>query len=201
MKKKECLPPKIKSLSGRGLGKKEKAQAEAAAGVFFVVFLSILLYSLLQIEVYRASALYLEDALAASNLASAIIDIEEYGSTQNLIIGDPLLAFDRYTTALKGNLNLDDSWQCENKRMISGRVEVIDYVIYNCVKEKIYACRVGEEGILASWEGTLGQERAPNGILVESTGVYSEITFSVEGILGVCTQARKGKLVDIVAND
>lgn len=199
MRKRGCLLRKIKRLPGCCLEKK-KAQAEAAAGVFFTVFLTILLYSLLQIEAYRAASLYLEDALAASNLASAIIDVEEYGSTQNLLVDDPLLAFDRYIVALKGNLNLDESWQCANKRIISGRVEVIDYVIYNCVGEKVYACRVGEGGILAGWEGILGQERAPNGILVESTGVYSEITFPVEGLFGVCTQARKGKLADIVTN-
>jgi hypothetical protein len=36
----------------------------------------------LQVALYRESAMYMEDALALSNLASAVIDIEEYGITR-----------------------------------------------------------------------------------------------------------------------
>ena len=123
MKKKEFLPLKIKEIGEKYRQKTEKGQVETAVGVFLLSLLTILVYAVFQAEAYRASAQYMEDALAASNLASAIIDVEEYGITRNMIIGDPILAFDRYCTALKGNLRLDDDWQCENKRLISGKVE------------------------------------------------------------------------------
>lgn len=201
MKKKEFLPLKIKEIGEKYRQKTEKGQVETAVGVFLLSLLTILVYAVFQAEAYRASAQYMEDALAASNLASAIIDVEEYGITRNMIIGDPILAFDRYCTALKGNLRLDDDWQCENKRLISGKVEITDYVIYNRVHDKIYAFRVGEKGVYESWQGTVGSERAPNGAPVESTGVYSEISFPVKGVFGMYIQAEKGKLVDIVLND
>ena len=49
-----------------------------------------------------------------------------------------------------------------------------------------------------SGTGTLGSVRAPNGVMVESTGIYSEIVYRVKGFPGIETDAHKGKLVDIV---
>ncbi len=46
----------------------------------------------------------MEDALALSNLASAVIDIEEYGITQKVLITDPEQAYERYCHALRENL-------------------------------------------------------------------------------------------------
>lgn len=201
MRKKGCLLQKISRKLGEILLKSCSGQTEAAAGMFLLLFLAVLLYGRLQTETYRAAAQYLEDALAASNLASAVIDVEEYGISHNIIIEDPQLSFEKYKEALKGNLNLDDSWQCPNKRMISGQVTIADYIIYNCEQEQISAYRIGETGILEQWQGRAGEITAPNGVPVESTGIYSEITFPVEGVWGISTEARKGKLVDIVSNE
>ena len=54
-------------------------QAGWSAGLFFLLFLAVLLRGFIQLEIYRTTSLYLEDALAASNLASAVVDVEEYG--------------------------------------------------------------------------------------------------------------------------
>ena len=66
LKKKECL-----------LQSTESGQIGWALGLWFMLFLGILLCVILQLEVFRASSQYLEDALAASNLAAAVIDVEE----------------------------------------------------------------------------------------------------------------------------
>ena len=182
------------------LGSKQSGQAEWAAGLLLTLFLAILLCCELQIQGYRASALYLEDALAASGLASAIIDPEEYGISHTLRIKDPSVAFALYKNALKENLGLDENMECVNKSLISGRVMVERYIIYNVKGSKVGIYEVGEEGHLWDGTGNLGEVRAPNGILIEATGVYSEISFPVEGLFGVTTEAHKGKLVDIVEN-
>lgn len=200
MKKKGCLLQKIKHNFAHYFKNTEAGQVEAAAGLFFLLFFAIFLCSLLQLDIYRASSQYLEDALAASNLASAVIDVEEYGITQNILISDPLLAFERYKHALKGNLNLDDNWQCSNKSLIAGEVTVADFIIYNCVQGQVYAYQVEKDGSLTLWQGSMGAVTAPNGIIVEATGIYSEVTFPVEGFLRIRTEATKGKLVDIVLN-
>jgi len=167
-----------------------------------VLELSVLLYTQLQIASWSATAMYLEDALAASNLASALIDTEEYGKTHRVVISDKTQAYRIYRQALKQNLQLDEENMCPNRALISGVVEVVDYVIYNVEGEKVNAYRIDQDGtVIGQWEGALGAERSPDGTLVEHTGIYSEISFPVRGILKIETMARKGKLVDIVAEE
>lgn len=175
----------------------DRGQAEWAAGLFMILFLAILLCGELQIEAYRASSQYLEDALAASNLASAVIDVEEYGISGLLQIKDPEHAFELYQEALKENLGLDEGWQSSNKGLISGSVKVEQYIVYNVRGKQVSVHVLTMDGEMEDSTEILGELRAPNGILIESTGIYSEISFPVEGVLGVSVQAHKGKLVDI----
>lgn len=180
--------------------KTESGQIGWATGIFFLLFLGVLLCAFLQMEIFRSSAGYLEDALAASNLASAVIDVEEYGISHRVQIGDVTEAYDRYQTAVKGNLNLDESWECANRSIISGPVNVVDYTVYNVSGNDVEVSHFDEAGLLTEWQEQLGDATAPNGKRIEHTGVYSEISYQVEGMLGVVVQARKGKLVDIVAD-
>lgn len=179
----------------------ERGQVEWAAGLFFLLFLGILLCALLQIEVYSASSQYLEDALALSNLASAVVDVEEYGISHKLVITDPWGAYGSYRLAVKENLNLDDRWECKGDGVITGPVTIVNYTVYSVSGNDVEVSRFDEEGLLTQWKERLGSAAAPNGIKIESTGVYSEIAYEVKGFLGTVVEARKGKLVDIVKND
>lgn len=183
----------------RGRASKSEGSINWVAGLFMLLFLGILLYAQLQVELYRMSALYLEDALAASNLASAVVDIEEYGRTHCLQINDETLAFARYQTALRDNLGLDADYMANNRHLISGQVEILNYTIYNVKRQKVRSYSIDEKGMVSESEGTLGEVYAPNGQLVESTGVYSEIRYPVTGLWGTEHIARKGKLVDVVS--
>ena len=79
--------------------------------VFFAIFFIIILVEYnVQLYTFRIIGTRTEDALALSNLASAVVDIEEYGSTHHLIITDAENAFNLYKSALKTNMGLDDSW-------------------------------------------------------------------------------------------
>lgn len=178
----------------------EEGKVQWTAGLFFLLFMTILLCAYLQMDGYRMTSLYLEDALAASNLASAVIDIQEYGISQTVWISDPTEAYGLYMRALRANLNLDDNWECANKSLISGPVTVEEYTIYNVKNDRIAIWHMGENGQSWEEEDMAGEVYAPDGSLVEATGVYSRISFEVEGFLGVTVTARKGKLADIVVN-
>lgn len=93
----------------------ESGQIGWTLGLWFVLFLGILLCALLQIETLRASAHYMEDALAASNLAAAVIDVEEYGISHRLQIDSAEEAYIRYQRAIMGNLNLNENWECGSR--------------------------------------------------------------------------------------
>lgn len=179
---------------------RRKGSIEWVTGLFFLLFLMFFLLAEVQLSAYRATSLYLEDALAVSNLASAVIDIEEYGISHTVRIADPKAAYARYVEAVKKNLNLDENWECANSALISGKVSIADYIIYNVEEDAVVISRVSEDGSVHSWQGVPGRVNAPNGVAVETTGIYSELSFPVEGLLGVTVQAQKGKLVDIAAD-
>jgi len=61
--------------------------------------------------------------ITASNLASAVIDIQEYGVNHNLIIKDPAHAYSIYQDALKVNMGLNDHWE-DPAGMISSPVNI-----------------------------------------------------------------------------
>lgn len=181
--------------------RRQKGQVQWVAGFFFVLFMGILLCAQLQLDAYRATSSYLEDALAASNLASAIIDLEEFGRTHNILIAEPEEAYEIFGNAVKENLHLNDAWEGQNEALISGRVEVVCFIVYNVKDDAVIVHQMLSDGSSITWQENPGNVFAPNGLPVETTAIYSELTFPVEGFLGVVVQAHKGKLVDIVANE
>lgn len=216
LKKSECRPLKInpaddgerKQMSGKQVQKRQKiswkrksGKIEMITGLYLLVFLVVLLTVQIQMRIFMTSGFYMEDALAASNLASAVIDIREYGMSHVIRIQSPDTAYELYREALKENLQLDDNWENDNKALIYGRVRILKYEVYNVEKGDITIYSYGEEGENVRFvPGGAGNVRTPDGTIVESTSVYSKIEFPVRGILGMETQARKHKTVDIISN-
>lgn len=177
---------------------KEQGQIEWIMGLFFLVILMLVMYTCLQMAAWSFTAEYLEDALAASNLASAVIDLEEYGKTRKVCLKDEQGAFEIYRETLRANLGLDEQWECKNKQIISGPVEIVAYILYNVEGQRVEIIRMNGRGeVMERREEPLGYAKAPDGTMVEGTGIYSELQFPVNGILGVSVEAHKGKLVDI----
>ncbi len=190
LRKKEYPLPSIRLKASRG-------QAGWSVGLFFLLFLAVFLRGFMELEIYRTTALYLEDALAASNLASAVVDVEEYGISHTILIDDPDEAYQRYKWAVRGNLNLDDTWKGKAGSIVQGSVHIVNYTIYNVYGDSVRIYSYDENGLVAEWQGTFGYVTAPNGRTVEATSVYSEITFTVKGFLGTEVEAHKGNLVDV----
>lgn len=179
--------------------KKRKGQVGIVFSIFMVVFLVIVIAVLMQLYQYRVISRRTEDALAASNLASAIIDVEEYGISHNILIDAPDGAYLTYQGALKSNMQLDDSWM-SSISAISGRIEILDYIIYNVRGNDIEIYCYGTNPYQIVEQGGLGSVYAPNGKKVVSTSIYSRITFPVKGFFDMQTTAVKDMLVDIVNN-
>ena len=175
-----------------------EGQVQWVVGLFWVLFLGILLSVQLQVKAFASASLYLEDALAASNLASAVVDLQEYGRTHTIQIADPGRAYALYCEAVHGNLQLNEQWEGLHSNLISGQVVVETYIVYNVNKNRVTVYSLDSNGQMKVWEDTLGAVWAPNGICIESTSVYSEISFPVKGLLGIRVEAHKGKLVDVV---
>ncbi len=190
MRSRECPQRRIK---------REDGKVEWVVGMFFLLLLGILLCAQLEISIYQTAAGFMEDALAASNLASAVIDLEEYGMSHTVTIADMDAAYAGYCLALKGNLGLNDEWEGKEGGLIAGKVVVQEYIVYNVQGDMVTVSRVSANGSHSSYQGGRGAVRSPDGQVIENTSVYSAITFPVEGLFGIKAQAQKGKLVDIVA--
>lgn len=191
--KKECLQRSI----DRAVNRKESGQTGWAAGLFLALFLGIFLCAVLQLERYRATALYLEDALAASNLASAVIDVAEYGISHTILLSDPREAYERYLLAVRGNLNLNDEWEGSAGSLVQGPVSVVNYIVYNVRDDMVTVYCFDADGVLSQWQEDLDNAKAPNNVSIVSTSVYSELRFEVIGFPGISVKAHKGVLADI----
>ena len=174
---------------------------------FFTGFLSVFIVSLimlvcLKLSYYMIAGAYVEDALAASNLASALIDIEEYGKDHTLRILDPQGAYVIYKEALSINLQLDEDGRSFQRGLLEGPVRIVSYIIYNVKDGLVEIYEMDESGNMQeSAQGEAGQIYTPDGVLVESTTIYSRIHFGVKGLGQQYIQAEKEKSVDVKRNE
>lgn len=178
----------------------ESGQIGWTVGLWLLLFLGILLCACIQVDVYRSTAQYMEDALAASNLAAAVIDIEEYGISHEVRVADPAEAYSRYREAMRINLGLDEAWNCANQAVISGPVLIESFIVYNVCGNEVDVCAFDGSGGMNRYRAGLGEVFAPTGEAVEFTGIYSQISCKVAGLFGMEVPARKGKLVDVARN-
>lgn len=169
-----------------------------SVGMMFCLFLTVMLMSQFMLRRIILSAAYLEDALACSNLAGAVIDIREYGYSHEVILQAPEEAYNAYIRALKVNLNLDDQMRSKEEAFVWEEVKVEEFILYNVIGEQVEITCFSSDGVERT-SGYLGHTIAPNGQPVERTGIYSEVSYQVRGYFGELYEARKGKLVDVVA--
>ena len=189
-KKRKCPLLKIK---------KEEGQIDIVVGMFCTILVLVVVLFGFRIMEYVITSAYVEDALAASNLASGIVDLEEYGKTHIVKIKDPQSAFLLYREALCHNLKLDEFLNTTNREIIAGKVCILDYMVFNVIGENVYLYRMDETGqIQEVREGKVGEVQTPEGLLVENTTIYSRISFEVKGFGEQRMQAVKEKSIDIV---
>ncbi len=181
---------------------KSVGQTDVVVGMMmFLILLATILFGF-RISQYMVTAAGVEDALAASNLASAVIDLEEYGKSHAILIPDAAVAFRTYREALCYNLGLDEYLNTSNRTFLSEPVEIKEYIIYNVRGDVVEIFTLDGNGCLQKQEtGIRGQVVTPDNIRVETTTIYSRVGFAVEGLMGQRLYAEKGKSIDIMRCD
>ena len=187
-----CLRRKI-SLTG-----KQPGQIGICVGMFLCMIVLVAVLFQIKLLQYHAVSAFVEDSLAASNLASAVIDVEEYGMTHNILVESPESAFSRYRKALIFNLELDENLYCTNGEVICGKVDILSYQVFNVVGDTVWRYRFDESGRLLNTVA-LDVEATflPDGNKLETTSVYSKVGFYVMGLGGDTIYGTKEKSVDI----
>lgn len=195
----ECPRRKI---SRKQVIKKETASVDIVAGAMLFLILVLIIFFGFRMTQYMITAAGVEDALAASNLASAVIDLEEYGKSHEIYIEDVEKAFRMFREALICNLKLDDYLNTTNQNFLTGQVMIKEYRIYNVKNGQVEAWLLNGSGevISCTW-GKVGEITTPDHVYVESTTIYSKITYQVEGLAGQEFAGEKEKSIDIVRYD
>lgn len=181
---------------------KNSGQIEILMGMWAFFVVALVMLFCLKISHFMIAGAYVEDALAASNLASALIDIEEYGKSYDIYIKDPEEAFEVYKEALSVNLQLDAEGKTAQRALLEGPVRILSYIVYNVRDGQVeILSRSGPDGAWDAECGRAGEVFTPDGICVETTSVYSKVEFSVKGIGQQYITVQKEKSVDIKRNE
>lgn len=180
----------------RSIKTDNRGNAEWVVGLFSFLFLLVLMIYTMQLARYRNVSDLLEDSLAASGLASAIIDVERYGIDHVKVISEPESAFSVYVSTLKTNLQLEDDFT-SRMSWIDGKINIDEYCIYNVYEDYVEEVVVDGYGIKNIRKGAMGDLCAPNGQVIKATGVYSEISFHTKDYWNKSQIARKGKLIEV----
>lgn len=191
-----------KSSGSQLLKIKEFGQADIVVGMMmFLILLVAILFSF-RISQYMVTAAGVEDALAASNLASAVIDLKEYGQNHVICIPDTEAAFGSFREAFCYNLGLDEQLNTSNRALFSAPVEIKEYIIYNVRGEQVEISVLDGEGrCLSQGFGIRGEVFTPDNICVETTTIYSRVGYWVEGLMGQEFYGEKEKSIDITRCD
>ncbi len=198
-KKSECPQPKTKKKPGI---KKEPANVDVVAGAMLFLILVLTIFFGFRMTQYMITAAGVEDALAASNLASAVIDLEEYGKSHEIFIEDVDRSFQIFRESLMCNLKLDENLNTTNKNFLTGQVLIKEYRIYNVRNGFVEIWILNGLGETISYTlGKVGEITTPDEICVESTTIYSKIAYQVEGLAGQVLAGEKEKSIDIVRCD
>ena len=177
---------------------KSAGYVDIVTGMMFFCILILTIFFGFRMTQYMVTATGVEDALAVSNLASAVIDVEEYGKTHQLRIEDGERAFQTYREALRSNMELDEALYSVNNELVLGQVQIKEYIIYNVYGDDVEVQTFDGTGTLTfAGMDRKGDVFTPDGVCVENPSIYSRIGFQVPGLAGHTFAGEKEKCIDI----
>lgn len=140
----------------------------------------------------------LESNLTYSLLAAAIVNLNEYAASGNLIIsdaGEPEAgdkafsdSYSRFKECLRCNIGLDENLQSAGLKGLLGGVDIVSFRVYNYISDAggwhITECGVngGQPYTLRYPDNMEVYVNANDGMVnIAETSVYAEISFTLEG--------------------
>ena len=181
--------------------KKDKGYVEYSLSIMLIILAMVVILFGLTIRMARMEKTLIEDALDLSNLAAAVVDTNVYGETEKISV-DASEGYARFKSALKTNLNLDDSLMPINTTFMDEPVEILEFHVYNVDETlgEITHITIGQTGAQSMEIIPLSGARTPDGTEIESTTIYSKIEFTVKGFFGLRLRETLDDSADIVKN-
>ncbi len=187
-----------RSIRSRLQSSKKEGMIGLVISMFFllmVLVLAVYLVYLLSIVQIGATV---EDALVASELAGALIDIERFGKTDEIVIEDTDRSYAFFYESLKNNLRLDGMGNSSMEELNCGPVSVLDFRVYNVYGEEVSEIVYDGKGRkIGENLGRLGEMKTPDNKEIVSSTIYGKIGFYVKGMNSTVIYGEKEKTVDI----
>lgn len=183
--------------------KKKEGSVENFMAMAILIVVALLVVFAIKSKETNIISNYTTDAIVASNLAAATVDLKEYGTTKRIVNNDFEKSFNEFERSLKENLNLDNNFIPKSKNMISSKVTIDTFSIYNVVGNDIQLTKRNANGNVTKqvFRNGLGSTKTPNGVLINTTTIYSKIGFELKGYLKNKHYAYKENSVDITDKD
>lgn len=181
---------------------RKKGAVEYVLSLFLITMVVLLLMFNMKSRYIAITKNNVEDGIVASLLASAIIDTDEYGTTKNVVISDYDNCYSLFMESLKGNLKLDSNMNPRDKTLITSKVNIDKFSIYNVVDNKVYKISKTGNGFFGQplYVGDVGDVVTENNIRIDTTTIYAKISFRISGYDGIGVETSKEECVDITKN-
>lgn len=179
--------------------KKKKGTIEVFISSIVLLIIPMIIVMNIRLREIKLTKNFVEDGLVAANLASATIDLREYGTTHKIVNDNFTKSFDDYISSLKENLKLDNNLMPINQNLICSNITLDNFSIYNVNGNDIQVTTRSSDGsiINSTILNGFGTFKTPDGVLIKSTTIYSKILFKIKGFNNVQYNVSKEKSVDI----
>lgn len=164
--------------------KKKEGKIEVFISCIALIMVVLIVIMSVKLKEIKLTKNYIDDGLVSSLLASATIDLKEYGSSNNIINNDPEQSYYLFKDTLKSNLNLNNDFSAKNSNLITDKVNIEKFVIYNVkTSNDIEIIEVENGKIVNKTKENSGVLTTPEGVKIEKTTFYAKISFYVSGYL------------------
>lgn len=173
---------------------------EYLSAIMLICLTSIfLLYgiSFKEVTQYQHAA---RDSLDGACLAAALIDKDICESDNKLTLLEHDYLYEVFRETLKSNMSLDSD-NMPPSGSVYGKVNIHRFITYNIIDDNLCITESScDNGKTVSTCRYTGQEKTPEGILIESATIYADIGMEVTSFGGLSRYVHVTSSVDVIGS-
>lgn len=162
--------------------KKKDGTGDFVFPMYMILFCVMLFSYCYYDQLLYYTKINVEDSIAASTLASACINLYDYGDFDNMSYEIINSCYDLFEKSFKENMKLDNNFMPKqdsfNATLIAQPIEVLEFSYY-CIRNDI-VYKTTKNGGINIEKGYVGQVTTPNGNVISQTTIYVKILIYIE---------------------
>ena len=191
----------VKSLS---LLKKRDGTGDFIFPIYMILFCVMLFSYCYHDQILYYTKINVEDSIAAATLASACINLYDYGDFDNMSYEVINSSYDLFEKSFKENMKLDNNLMpiqnSFNATLIVQPIEILEFSYY-CIRDGV-VYKTTKNGNVNVEKGFVGQATTPNGNVISQTTIYVKILLQIQNpYTKELIPVTKDFSVDIVENE